>query len=68
MKKKTSVANREIARMAKANVKETACGKTKTSKHAESFCFDLQKVLQILFGETGDSYYYSEFAVYNFTF
>ena len=53
--KNVYVANKEIARMAKAAVKETACGKINTNKRVESFCFDLQKELQILFGETGNS-------------
>ena len=33
----------------------------------QCFAFDLQKVLQTPYGETGKLYYYSKFAVYNLT-
>ena len=56
------LANKETERMTKTAVKEQD-----TNKHVESFCFELQKVLQTPYGEIGDLHYYSKFTVYNFT-
>ena len=36
-------------------------------KIVQYFAFDLQKMLQTPYGETGELYYYSKFAVYNLT-
>ena len=65
-KQKAHLANKEQARMMKAAYIDAAINGY-TNGNIQCFTFDLQKVLQTPFGETGELYYYSKFAVYNFT-
>ena len=60
---KTHLANKALARTMKANYKDAAIN----DDTIQCFAIDLQEVLQTPFGETGELYYYSKFAVYNFT-